>query len=323
MADGQVYALDQGGNKIVTLSAAQILAAIQSAISTGEIPPELETLVDSIREQNDGKSTKIWVGTQAEFEAIEATEEGTLYFITDLTTVDDLSKAISDLAAGLANGKKKPADSKNVTDQIAGKNITDIFESNGTTAKKATEVTGKINGKNISDIFESDGTTAKKATEVTGKINGKNIEVTGKINGKNISDIFESNGTTAKKATTLGKYQHNVYLKCYLDQSVSATTAITSADLYFSFIDSTNAKGGSLFSDSFLNKIIPASGVLKFVIQESETIENVIYVKINKEDNEYKIFVETGRDIGNLSLAFSVNFPRQNVTIESDDIIKL
>lgn len=315
MADGQVYALDQGGNKIVTLSAAQILAAIQSAISTGEIPPELETLVDSIREQNDGKSTKIWVGTQAEFEAIEATEEGTLYFITDLTTVDDLSKAISDLAAGLANGTKKPADSKNVTDQIAGKNITDIFESNGTTAKKATEVTGKINGKNISDIFESDGTTAKKATEVTGKINGQNI-----------ANIFESNGTTVKyatNATTLSKYQHNVHITC--DYSYGSPVMLGyAADIYLSFIDGTAATGGSLFSQSMVNKTFPASGVFWTYNDEANPamLYNIIAVTVVL-DNSIPVIQVTLDRTGGLVTNKKQKLPPEYCNIQSDSTVNL
>ena len=317
MADGQVYALDQGGNKIVTLSAAQILAAIQSAISTGKIPAELETLVDSIREQNDGKSTKIWVGTQAEFEAIEATEEGMLYFITDQTTVDDLSKAISDLEAGLANGTTKPADSKNVTDKIAGKNITDIFESNGTTAKKATEVTGKINGKNISDIFESDGTTAKKATEVTGKINGQNI-----------ANIFESNGTTVKyatNATTLRKYQHNVHITC--DHNAGGGSSVVlglGADIFLSFIDSTAAIGGSLFSQSMVNKTFPASGVFWTYTDEANPamLYNIIAVTIVLDNSIPTIRVTVDRT-GGLVLNKEQKLPPEACNIQSDTIINL
>lgn len=45
-------------------------------------------------------------------------------------------------------------------------------------------------------IFESDGTTVKKATKAT---NADNVKTN--INGKAITDIFESNGTTVKKAT--------------------------------------------------------------------------------------------------------------------------
>ena len=170
MANSTVYALDAGGNKIETLTKEQILAAIQAAVETGQIPETLAAAIESVIEQNTSASIKFWVGTQAQFLELASTEENTLYFITDLTTVKDISDALDNLTKGLSEGS--------------------ITVKKATEAEKATEVTGKINGKNISDIFESDGVTAKKATEVTGKINGKNI-----------SDIFETDGVTAKKAT--------------------------------------------------------------------------------------------------------------------------
>ena len=37
-----VYALDEGGNRIATLSAEDIVAAIKAAIETGEVPAELK-----------------------------------------------------------------------------------------------------------------------------------------------------------------------------------------------------------------------------------------------------------------------------------------
>lgn len=91
----------------------------------------------------------------------------------------------------------------NVTESINGVPISSIFESNGTTVKRATTVTGavssavnvttNINGKAIASIFESNGTTAKNATNVTTNINGKAI-----------TTIFETNGTTAKKIDQRG-----------------------------------------------------------------------------------------------------------------------
>jgi hypothetical protein len=56
---------------------------------------------------------------------------------------------------------------ENVTTNIAGKAITNIFEADGLKAKNTTNVTTNINGKAISSIFETDGTTVKKATALS------------------------------------------------------------------------------------------------------------------------------------------------------------
>ena len=87
-------------------------------------------------------------------------------------------------------------------------NINDLFEKsaggiyeptvkNATNATNAKNVTTSINGKQLSNIFETNGTTVKNATNAN---NAKNV--TTSINGKTISEIFESDGTTVKNATS-------------------------------------------------------------------------------------------------------------------------
>ena len=192
----KVYALDEGGNRIETLSAEQILEAIETAIKTGEIPAELQTFIDTIREQNKGAGLKFWLGTQAEFLALESTSEDVIYFINDSTNLRDVADALTKLSEQLKDGsfkvkKAEAADSAaNVSEKINNKAVTDIFEKDGVTAKKATKaeaadsaanVSEKINSKAIKDIFESDGVTAKHTTTA------KNIEQTVIYNGESVS----------------------------------------------------------------------------------------------------------------------------------------
>lgn len=151
MAEDTVYALDSGGNRIATFSAEQILEAINAAITTGEIPSELTAFIDAIKEQNKGESLKFWLGTQAEFLALENTEENIIYFINDSTNLKELSDALDQLKDQLQSGDfvvKKAEEADDAT------NATD-----------ADNVKTKINGKAISSIFESDGITVKKATQ--------------------------------------------------------------------------------------------------------------------------------------------------------------
>lgn len=117
----------------------------------------------------------------------------------------------------------------NVTNTIAGKKITDIFESDGTTAKLATYATsagrattaidsnstyrlersGDIAAVKVTDIFESDtsgnitstvknATNANKANSASESTDAYNV--TNTIGGKSISNIFESDGVTVKSA---------------------------------------------------------------------------------------------------------------------------
>ena len=86
-------------------------------------------------------------------------------------------------------------------------------------ATNANNVTTQINGRNISNIFESDGVTVKNA------INANNV--TTQINGQNISNIFESNGVTVKNATNasqLGGQAANEYaLKLDIKTRITST----------------------------------------------------------------------------------------------------
>lgn len=149
--DTQVYALDEGGNKIATFSAEQILEAINAAITTGEIPSELTAFIDAIKEQNKGESLKFWLGTQAEFLALENTEENIIYFINDSTNLKELSDALDQLKDQLQSGDfvvEKANNAGNVTTNINGKAISSIFESDGITVKKATRAEN-VNGLNL------------------------------------------------------------------------------------------------------------------------------------------------------------------------------
>ena len=72
----------------------QTLAAIEQAISTGEIKDVDTGFVTKIKEQNSGAALSFWVGTSAEYNAIEEKENNCFYILTDETTGDDFNEAI-------------------------------------------------------------------------------------------------------------------------------------------------------------------------------------------------------------------------------------
>ena len=176
MSDETVFALDEGENKRESMTKEQILAAIANAITTGQVTGDYTAFIEMIKEQNKGAGVKIWLGTQAELLALPEIDENTIYYVTDMSTMADLDAALTTLKQQLSSGDFKVG-----------------------AADKATNVTTNINGKAITSIFETNGTTVRKATHAEAA--DKATNVTTNINGKAITSIFETNGTTVRKAT--------------------------------------------------------------------------------------------------------------------------
>lgn len=212
MANEKVYVLDDGENQREGMTKEQILAAIAEAISTGQVTGDYSAFIEMIKEQNKGVGIKMWVGTQAELLALPEIEADTIYYVSDLSTLADLDNALAELKEQLTDGSfkvGKAGAADNVTGQIAGKAISAIFESNGTTAKEATHAGSADEATHAGSADEA--THAEAADEATHADSADTANnVTGQIAGKAITAIFESNGTTAKEATTIGKYQHNI-----------------------------------------------------------------------------------------------------------------
>lgn len=142
MADTPVYALDVGGNRVETLTADQIIAAINAAISTGEIPKELAALVEMIKEQNKGDSIKIWLGTTAEFLALESTSNDIIYLLSDSTDLQDLDNELNLLKEQLQDGSFSIYSADHATNA-----------DHATSADSATKATQDGSGNNIEDTY--------------------------------------------------------------------------------------------------------------------------------------------------------------------------
>lgn len=271
----QVYALDAGGNKIATLSTEQILEAIQEAISTGEVPETLTAFIDAIKEQNTGADIKFWVGTQAEFQALASTDERTIYFITDITTVKDLSDALDELKEGLQDGTfkvqsaYKADDATNVTAQINGKNITDIFEKDGTTVKEATSVKKYIHFINADfrryDTSFSASNPIRRAAVVILVITNKNIEYTAEtfIEDKNNIKRFIANGDFIAWIKNGESYEREIETVCWggfieaiVDYSTGSEMCISFENAYLSSVSTTQAFSANE-AHTFIDTVIP------------------------------------------------------------------
>lgn len=98
-----VYALDAGKNSFLTMTKEQILAAITQAVSTGEIKDIDAGFVTKLQEMNKQGVLQVWVGTMAEFEALEEKREDMLYLFTDDPTVTDIEGELKNLETQIKN----------------------------------------------------------------------------------------------------------------------------------------------------------------------------------------------------------------------------
>ena len=92
-----VYAVDEYKNQFLTMTKEQILTAIINAVNKGEIGNIDAGFVTKIQEMNDLQALRIWVGTMAEFQALEEKDTETLYLFTDDPTVNEIEQKLTEL----------------------------------------------------------------------------------------------------------------------------------------------------------------------------------------------------------------------------------
>lgn len=97
------YAFDNADNKAETMTKEQILAAIMEAVNNGTIGDINAGFVSKILEMNKNGNLKLWVGTMAEFNAIETKDPDTLYLFTDDQTIGDIESEIESLKKAIGD----------------------------------------------------------------------------------------------------------------------------------------------------------------------------------------------------------------------------
>lgn len=110
MADDRIYnVICNDGCMFEGMTKEQILTAIEQAVSSGTITDVDTGFVTKIKEQNEQSPLKFWVGTQAEYNALNPKPTETLFLISDddeLETLESLvvacQNAIDDIDDNLA-----------------------------------------------------------------------------------------------------------------------------------------------------------------------------------------------------------------------------
>lgn len=91
------FVLDEKNCLTESMSKEQILAAIVQAVEEGEIRDVDTGFVTKLKESNYNRQIKFWVGTQAEYNAMQNPPDNVLYLITDPNLEDDLQNQIDAL----------------------------------------------------------------------------------------------------------------------------------------------------------------------------------------------------------------------------------
>lgn len=99
MAETKVYALDEGKNQRETMTREQIVTAIQNMAATGSPGNVDDAFITKIKELNKEGQLRFWVGTMAEYNALEKKEDDVLYIFSDDPTVQDIEDAINAIEA--------------------------------------------------------------------------------------------------------------------------------------------------------------------------------------------------------------------------------
>lgn len=73
----------------------QILAAIVQAVETHQITDVDTGFVQTIKEQNHGTGLKFWIGSTAEYNALQSIEQDVFYILTDDTELEDMEADIA------------------------------------------------------------------------------------------------------------------------------------------------------------------------------------------------------------------------------------
>lgn len=97
MAERNYYVLGDDNCKFPAMTKEQILTAISQAVETGKVKDVDTGFVTRLVEQNKGVALYFWVGTQAEYNAIETKADDCFYIITDDTIKEDIEAAIAEL----------------------------------------------------------------------------------------------------------------------------------------------------------------------------------------------------------------------------------
>ena len=98
MESGKYYVIGYGNNLYESMTKEEILAAITQAVSSHTIGNVDTGFVTTLKEQNNNNGLKVWIGTTAEYNAIQNKERNCLYILSDDTILEDIETLVNSLS---------------------------------------------------------------------------------------------------------------------------------------------------------------------------------------------------------------------------------
>ena len=123
MPNTVVYCIDGANNKIETLSKEQILDAIEQAIEGGSVLSYDDAFVTQIKEINKNRALQVWIGTQAEYNAIAEKQDYVLYIISDDQQKEEIIEYIEQLHEETQSMVDAEAEARATADNALQRNI--------------------------------------------------------------------------------------------------------------------------------------------------------------------------------------------------------
>ena len=170
MSEGKKYFCFCGSNcKYETMTKEQILAAITQAVETGSIGDVDTGFITKVKETNGGRYVTFWVGTQAEYNALETKATNCLYIISDDTSGADLENRLQEFTTTIEDGLQgvnRKIDTLEQTDDRIANNVQGLREVVGADGDQPTGIF-----RTLSDVGHDIYLLQQDSIDVRGKVN--------------------------------------------------------------------------------------------------------------------------------------------------------
>lgn len=270
--EGNVYVLDDGNNKHIAMTKEETEAKIAEALTTGTITDDFNAFIEMIKEQNKGSSMKFWLGTKAEYLALESTDANTVYFLTDNTSLKDLDNALTELISELQNGSFTVYKAHNAVIATSAMSALVANSANDAVAVNGLEIEQDDNGVlKIGDtiipqkklVWEGETTASISTVTVSnaGDYVGKKLSLVYSMTGVDDDDDGNATIETTFICNTKDKY-YEIMAKPVIRSKtgggeiyVIKTVSVSISDTQISFSFTTRSIEGNIQSDTYKGKV--------------------------------------------------------------------
>jgi hypothetical protein len=197
MSEKKYYCLCASNCRYETMTAEQILAAIAQAAETGMVYDPNAAIVSKVRESNAGGSVTFWVGTMAQYNAIETKDASCMYIITDDTYKEDIEAAVrnaEDNAQAAFDEAYNASNTANKAETKANK-AQSTAESANEAASEAQYIAERAQSAAASATQTADAALPKAGGTMTGYIKTNGIKLT---SGTDYGDALPKSGTAGR-----------------------------------------------------------------------------------------------------------------------------